>query len=96
MSYNLEFKVSALKAWDKLDASVKTQFKARLKERLKNPHVLSARLSGMPDCYKIKLRNVGYRLIYQVNDKVLTITVIAIGKRDKNKVYDLAKRSLKE
>ncbi|MDO5667746.1 MAG: hypothetical protein Q4G44_07995 [Alcaligenaceae bacterium] len=29
---------------------------------------MSARLSGMPDCYKIKLRSVGYRLIYQVND----------------------------
>ena len=52
----------------------------------------SARLHGLPDCYKIKLRTVGYRLVYQVDDKVVVVTVIAVGKRDKGLVYRLAER----
>jgi mRNA interferase RelE/StbE len=30
---------------------------------------------------------VGYRLVYQVDDKVVVVTVIAVGKRDKSVVY---------
>jgi len=59
MSYNLEFKESALKEWRKLDESIKEQFKKRLAGRLLSPHVASARLSGMQNCYKIKLRDAG-------------------------------------
>jgi mRNA interferase RelE/StbE len=44
----------------------------------------------MADCYKIKLRGVGYRLAYQVRDKELVVVVIAVGKRDKNLVYKIA------
>jgi mRNA interferase RelE/StbE len=40
--------------------------------------------------YKIKLRQLGYRLVYSVEDKTITVTVIAIGKRNRNEVYDLA------
>jgi len=48
-------------------------------------------LSGaLKDCYKIKLRQSGYRLVYQVNDNKLIITIIAVGKRNKNEVYDEA------
>ncbi len=48
----------------------------------------------MPDCYKIKLRDVGYRLVYQVKDAALIIEVIAVGKRENNQVYRLAKERL--
>jgi mRNA interferase RelE/StbE len=44
----------------------------------------------MPDCYKIKLRQAGYRLVYRVDDDIVFVTVIAVGKRDKNLVYDTA------
>ncbi|MDK4591485.1 type II toxin-antitoxin system RelE/ParE family toxin [Kingella kingae] len=50
--------------------------------------------SNMPDCYKIKLRKIGYRLVYRVDDNVLTVTVIAIGERDKSVVYDVANSRL--
>jgi mRNA interferase RelE/StbE len=43
-------------------------FRQRLAERLENPHVPSARLSGPKDRYKIKLRHIGYRLVYEVRD----------------------------
>jgi len=44
----------------------------------------------MPGCYKIKLRTVGYRLIYRVYDERVVVQVIAIGKRDKNLIYRMA------
>ncbi len=91
MSYDLEFKNSALKEWRKLDSSIREQFKKRLGARLEAPHVPSARLSGLPDCYKIKLRDAGYRLVYQVCDNRLVVVVIAVGKRDHDLVYNLTR-----
>ena len=90
MTYELEFKKSALKEWNKLGQPIKDQFKKKLKERLENPHVPSAALTGAANLYKIKLRQLGYRLVYSVEDKTITVTVIAVGKRDRNEVYDLA------
>lgn len=52
----------------------------------------SARLHGLPACYKIKLLTAGYRLVYRVDDKVTVVTVIAVGKRDKGLVYLVAKK----
>ena len=88
MNYELEFKESALKEWHKLDNSIRELFKKRLAERLAVPRVESARL---PDCYKIKLRDAGYRLVYQVCDNLLLVVVIAVGKRENNLVYRNAK-----
>jgi mRNA interferase RelE/StbE len=90
MRYELEFKATALKEWRKLDQSVRELFKKRLAERLETPRVPSARLSGMADCYKIKLRGLGYRLVYQVHDQQLVVVVIAVGRRDHDLVYRLA------
>lgn len=92
MSYSLEFLPSALKEWEKLGATVKSQFKKKLHERLEAPRVSSAALHGMPDCYKIKLRQTGYRLVYRVEDKRVTVVVVAIGKRERGEVYDVAKK----
>nr|WP_275888483.1 type II toxin-antitoxin system RelE/ParE family toxin [Desulfobulbus alkaliphilus] len=66
------------------------KYSKKLKERLTDPKVPSARLKTMGDCYKIKLRGPGYRLAYQVKDNELVIVVIAVGKRDKNQVYKIA------
>lgn len=92
MSYSLEFVESALKEWRKLAPGIRDQLKNKLRERLQNPRVPSARLHGLPDCYKIKLRTAGYRLVYQVNDKVVVVTVVAVGKRDKGLAYRLAEK----
>jgi len=90
MTYRLLFKVEAKKEWDKLDAAIQKQFKKKLVERLERPRVESARLSGLRDCYKIKLRSAGFRLVYQVRDKDVVVSVIAIGKRERNAVYKAA------
>lgn len=90
MSYKLVLKEEALKEWHKLDGSIREQFKKKLEERLEKPRVESARLSGMADCYKIKLKSAGYRLVYQVRDDTVTVVVIAVGKRERNLVYKIA------
>ncbi|QDA35904.1 type II toxin-antitoxin system mRNA interferase toxin, RelE/StbE family (plasmid) [Paracoccus liaowanqingii] len=87
MSYKLSFKIEARKEWEALGAPVREQFKKVLAKRLEEPHVPSSRLSGSQVRYKIKLRSVGFRLVYEVRDDVLVVVVIAVGKRDKNTVY---------
>ena len=87
MSYELEFLPKALKEWHKLDATIKVQFKKKLAERLENPKVAKDKLSGFNDVYKIKLRNIGYRLAYEVKDKEIIVLVLSVGKRENNSVY---------
>jgi mRNA interferase RelE/StbE len=94
MTYELEFKESALKEWRKLDATIRVQFKKKLAERIENPRVESSKLSGLPDCYKIKLKSAGYRLVYQVEEARLVIIVIAVGKREGSVVYRSAAERL--
>jgi mRNA interferase RelE/StbE len=91
MSYRLRFHTLALKEWHKLDAVLREQFKKKLAERLEEPRIPSAALSGMKDCYKIKLRTAGYRLVYRVEDDILYVTIIAVGKRAHLKVYAKAR-----
>ena len=90
MNYKLKFLPSALKEWKKLDNSIQSKLKKKLKERLDSPHVSSCKLSGFKNHYKIKLRASGFRLVYEVIDKEIYILVIAIGKRDKSSVYKKA------
>ncbi len=92
MTYKLRFHKDALEEWRKLDFSLREQFKKKLAERLGNPRVPSAALSGLKNGYKIKLRKAGYRLVYRVDDDTIYVTVIAVSKRDKLKVYDSAKK----
>ena len=94
MTYELEFDPRALKEWHKLGDTVKAQIKKKLAGVLLNPRIESARLHGLPDCYKIKLKSSGFRLVYQVQDNVVTIFVIAIGKREKSAVYQDATKRL--
>jgi mRNA interferase RelE/StbE len=94
-SYELQFLPRAVAEWDTLDGSVRQQFAEVLLKRLDNPRMPAAALSSMPDCYKIKLRTAGYRLVYRVQNGALVLLTIAIGKRDKSAVYDAAKIRLK-
>lgn len=94
MSYELKFLPSALKEWKKLGDTVRAQLKKKLAERLDNPVVPADRLHGFENHFKIKLRSSGFRLVYEVAEKEITVYVIAVGKRDKSSVYKNAvKRS---
>lgn len=94
MTYKLDFKKSDWKEWQKLGSTLQQQFKKKLLERLENPHVPASKLSGAENMYKIKLRQSGYRLVYQVKDDVIVVTVLAVGKRERSDVYLTATKRL--
>ena len=81
--YKLKFTKKSKKSFDKLDKSIKIQFQRKLKERLENPILLSAKLSGYENIYKIKLRNSGFRLVYEVQESEIVVLVLKVGKREK-------------
>jgi len=92
MAYDLTFKKEALAEWEKLGSTIKAQFKKKLAERLESPHVPASRLHGAANRYKIKLRASGFRLVYEVRDRELVVVVVAVGKRERGKVYGKAAR----
>lgn len=92
MSFELQFLPSALKEWNRLGAPVRAQFKKKLAERLEHPRIPKDALHGMRDHYKIKLRDAGYRLVYRVDGGLVTVTVVAVGKRERGAVYRDATR----
>jgi mRNA interferase RelE/StbE len=49
-------------------------------------------LHGMPDFYKIKLKSSGYRLVYEVIEARVVVSVVAVGKRERSAVYERAKK----
>ncbi|MBK5914655.1 type II toxin-antitoxin system mRNA interferase toxin, RelE/StbE family [Rhodocyclus purpureus] len=87
-TYRLKFLPEALDEWNALDGSVKSVLRKLLKKRLEQPHVPGAELHGeLRDCYKIKLLKQGYRLVYQVEDDVLVVLVLAVAKREDLAAY---------
>lgn len=94
MNYSLRISEAAEKEWADLDKPIREQFKKKLKERLEVPNVEKDRLSGMKDCYKIKLRSAGFRLVYRVYDDEVEILIIAVGKRERNQVYKAAAKRI--
>jgi mRNA interferase RelE/StbE len=90
MTYRLKFKDEALKEWHKLDSMLREQFKKKLTERVQDPCVPAAKLSGHACRYKIKLKSSGYRLVYEVREVEVVVVVVAIGKRERNAVYAAA------
>lgn len=95
MAYKLAFLQKSKKEWDKLNPSVREQFKKKLKERLENPHVPNDKLSGLNNIYKIKLGALGYRLAYEVRDDTVIVIVLVVGKREKGTVYRTLTKRMK-
>jgi len=89
-AYFLEFDERALKEWRKLGSTVRDQLKKKLAEILESPLVEANKLRGLPDCYKIKLKPSGYRLVYQVLDEKVVVYVVSVGKREGSEVYSQA------
>lgn len=82
--YRIHFTQTSLKEFKKLGKTIQAQFKKKLKTLQSNPHIASAKLHGdLANCYKIKLRSAGYRLVYEVKDDVMIIIVIAVAKRQR-------------
>ena len=92
--FSLSFDKRALAEWRKLDKQIQSQFKKKLSKLISGEETPSPKntVSGLPPgYYKIKQRNSAYRLVYRYEDKRLVVLVIAVGKRNRNTVYDAAR-----
>ena len=86
--YRLKFMPEALEEWQRLDNSVRELFRKVLKKRLVQPHLPGSELYGdLRNCYKIKLRKQGFRLVYTVEDDQLVVLVLAVDKREDLAAY---------
>ena len=91
MAYSIRVHEEFVAELNKLDHTIKQQLRKKLDKVVENPHVPKNRLSGeLHNCYKIKLRKAGVRLVYQVNDDEIYILMLTVGKREDNEVYDTA------
>ena len=87
---------SALKEWRKLDSKIQDQFRKKLRQVVINPHVPSMRMRGAPNTYRIKARSAGYRLVYEVEDRTVTVFVLAVDQRERGEVFETALRRGRE
>lgn len=85
--YDIEFRPSAARAFEKLGTSDKRQLARKLAECRVHPRVPGDAVRQIPDAYRLKLRSSGLRLIYQVRDGALVILVLAVGKREREEAY---------
>jgi mRNA interferase RelE/StbE len=93
--YRLKFIPDALAEWEALDGSVKNLLRKLLKKRLEQPHLPGSRLHGdLHNCYKIKLKKQGYRLVYTVENDVMVVLVLAVDKREDLAAYHAAMERL--
>ena len=95
MTYKLKFHPAALKEFKALSKLDKAFFKKKLEQRLENPHNPSSRLSGGVNLYKIKRKRPPLRMTYHVDDKVLIVTALSVGKRDGDVYKEMVQRFLK-
>ncbi|MCI8208002.1 addiction module toxin RelE [Pseudomonas sp. S25] len=77
-----------------MGSTVREQLKKKLATILVNPRIEANRLHALPDCYKIKLRSSGYRLVYQVIYQEVVVFVVAVDKREREQVYRKAAERL--
>lgn len=79
-----------------LDGSIKQALKPLLVKRLQTPHVPGSLLHReLAGCYKIKLLKQGYRLVYMVEDDVLVVLALSVGKRADGAAYLEATKRIK-
>ena len=92
--FNLQFDKDALKEFRRIDSSAQTLFKKKLAKLISGIELPSPRhaMYGFPKgFYKIKLRKAGLRMLYYYDDGKYVVLVIAVGKRERNSVYEIAK-----
>lgn len=79
MSYKIEFSRSALKQIKKLSSKIQSQIAQKIQELSKNPRDFGSKKLVTVGSYRVKIGD--YRIIYDINDKLITILIIRIGHR---------------
>lgn len=80
MVYTIEFAPRAEKDFKKLDRPIQKQLRIKIDALVKNPRPHGVeKLAGEDGLYRI--RSGDYRVIYQIQDKVLVVLLVKIGHR---------------
>ena len=81
--YNLYFLSSAKKEFKKLDFVVQKQLKEKLLTLCENPNKLRNNIKALQGNHKgkFRLRVSQYRVVFQIQDDKLIITIVSIGHR---------------
>ncbi len=80
MRYRVELVPSAARAFKKLDHRTRLRVERKINGLTNDPRPPGVKLLSAEERI-YRLRSGDFRILYQVNDKVLTILVIAIGHR---------------
>jgi mRNA interferase RelE/StbE len=80
VSYRIELVPSAARAFKKLDHRTQLRIGRRIESLADDPRPPGVKLLSVEDrIYRMRAGDI--RILYQVNDRVLTILVVAIGHR---------------
>ena len=90
------FNRDALEEYKSLDGSVRKLVDLGLaKLRVRADEIGKPLRGELSDCRELKYREAGIRVVYRiVGEKVEIVEVVAIGARDKGKVFAVASRRL--
>jgi mRNA interferase RelE/StbE len=90
-SFDLEFLDLAHDEWFKLDSAVVARLRKKLERRLEEPRIESQRLhGGLAHCFKIRDDKSGNRMVYLVDDDLMVLRVVAVGKPRELEAYRIA------
>jgi mRNA interferase RelE/StbE len=101
LTYRIQWTQTALSMVEAIaDRRIRGQIIARVEELAKAPEALGKPLIGELAGYQA-VRAIGqrYRIIYRVERQVVTILVVAVGRRKegaKGDIYELARRLLRQ
>lgn len=82
MTYQVEFKKSAKKEFGKLPQQIQDKVLEAVRILSQNPFsefLKIKKLKGAPSLYRVRIDD--YRLVYEVEEKILTVVIIKIGHR---------------
>ncbi|SRR5712691_5220222 len=82
------------------DRRIRGQIVARVEELARDPELMGKPLVGELAGYRaIRAAGQRYRILYRVERKLVTILVVAVGRRkegDRKDIYELARRLLRQ
>ncbi len=79
MTYRTEFSSSARRQLKKLPSDIQLEIREAVDCLSTTPRPMGVKKMSAEDAYRIRVR--GYRVIYEIYDEVLVVTVVAVGHR---------------
>jgi len=82
--YRIEIHPAAMRSLRKLDPQIQPRIQGAIALLAEEPRPPNAKKLGGRDAYRVRVGN--YRIIYQIQDQILLITVVTLGHR--RNIYD--------